>query len=75
MGAPAFSWVTGVSSLVEKMRDLAPGHPRSSELLEKAYDLEQSLKSQDSEQGMKRMLGCWARARRLYCEISGEPLV
>lgn len=23
----------------------------------------------------KKFLGCWARARKAWCEVSGEPLV
>lgn len=54
------------------MRRLADsGHPRADELRDKALALEASLEDYEA----KRMLGAWARARKLWCDCSGEPLV
>jgi hypothetical protein len=57
-----------------KMRALAAqGHERAAELREKAdaFDAATSADPFDA----RRMLGCWARARRLWSECSGEPLI
>lgn len=62
-------------TLVEKMRALAPGHPRRHELLERAQELEDALSGYATADSPRKMLGCWARARLLYTEITGESLV
>lgn len=50
-------------TLAEKMRDLATsGHDRAAELLDKADELEKAVCAQD----MRKLLGAWARARRLW---------
>ncbi len=64
--------------LHERMRKLAPVHPRGAELTAAADTLEKALApadEADTERNIKRMLGCWARARRLWHECTGEPLV
>ena len=57
--------------LVVKMRKLAESSPRKEELLHRATQLESALVNFD----VPNVLGAWARARKLYCEITGENLV
>jgi hypothetical protein len=47
------------------------GHPRAAELLEKAKAVDEAATNGSA----KKLLGAWARARKLWCEITGEPLV
>lgn len=64
--------------LVDKMRRLADrvGGEQAYALREKAKLLEIRLEGLHyDEDGMRRMMGAWARARQLYCKITGEPLV
>lgn len=64
--------------LVTKMRRLADfvGGEQAYALREHAKLLEIRLQGLHyDEDGVRRMLGAWARARRLYCEIADEPLV
>ena len=58
-------------SLSDKMRTLAKDHPRAFELLDKASALEAAV----AQSNAKQILGAWARARRLWCECTGEPLI
>jgi len=67
-------------SLAERMRALADGgHPRAEELRAKAADFDRKTAHHYSPAGgsesAKAMLGAWARARKLWCECTGEPLV
>lgn len=62
----------GIPTLAERMRALAHGgHERAVELIEKADALEAAAKGLD----VRKMVGAWARARRLFCEITGESLI
>lgn len=68
--------------LMDKMRALADtGHPRAVELREKATALDEAcdaITKASEEHGkvaVKSMLGAWARARRLWCDCTGEPLI
>jgi len=55
------------------MRALAQrGHPRGAELIEKANAMEDAA---TEFKDAKTVLGTWARARRLWCECTGEPLI
>ncbi|WP_158138667.1 hypothetical protein [Vibrio metschnikovii] len=40
-----------------------------------AWDFEKSALSIGQPGGLKRMLGCWARAKRCWSEYTGEPLL
>ena len=61
-----------MNTLSEKMSALAAaGHERAQELLEKAA----ALDAASDQDNMKKLLGCWARARRVWCECTGEDLV
>ena len=67
-------------SLQDRMRALADkGGPEAAELRQKADALDVAIARVISELGTKEdtkhMLGCWARARRLWCDITGESLV
>lgn len=67
------------TELSDKMRALADGnHPRADELRAKAkaFDVAASgFYSEPQTVGAKSFLGAFARARRLWCECTGEPLV
>lgn len=62
--------------LAQRMRELADGgkHPRAVELFARARELD-SAAINPVGTGVKKLLGAWARARRLYCDITGEELV
>lgn len=57
--------------LGRQMRVLAVDHPRGEELRVAADALDTAV----SGTNMKKTLGAWARARRIYCECTGEPLI
>lgn len=59
--------------LPDRMRTLAATHQRGSELKRLADLLDAEL-ANDPPNPM-RVLGAWARARKLWCELTGEPLV
>ena len=59
------------ATLAERMRAYAMEHPQHREILIKHA---KSLDEVDTSD-VKKLLGTWARARRIWCEISGEPLV
>lgn len=60
-----------------KMLALADsGHPKSAELRSKADALRLAAESDTADlASVKKLLGAWARARTLWCECSGEPLI
>lgn len=62
--------------LGEQMRELADGgkHPQAVELFARANDLDKAVYGRPAADA-KRLLGCWARARRLWCECTGEDIV
>lgn len=69
-------------ALATKMRAIALRFPHKRRELEQHADaLEEaagkvfSSKEKPSEDDMKKMIGIWARSRRLYCDLTGEPLV
>ena len=70
--------VASRESLIRRMRALAkkssPYHAQ--QLHEKADALEKAIETltQDNA-GTMRLLGAWARARRYYCDLTGEPLI
>jgi len=60
------------NSLPDRMRTLAKGgHPRAEDLQQMADDMDNAIATHD----MRKMIGAWARARRLWCECTGEPLI
>lgn len=69
----------GRKSLVPLMRELADtGHARAAELRELASDLEvkaAGFYGNPQTVGVKSFVGAWARARRVWSEITGEPLI
>ena len=66
--------MTHTPNLIDNMRQLAADkHPRAHELRARADELEAAIS--DPKTSMKKFVGCWARARRLWCECTGEDLV
>lgn len=69
----------GKDPLAPKMQKLAnSGHPRAVELLEKANAFEIAARgffASPQTHDVKQFLGAYARARKLWCEITGEPLI
>ena len=56
-------------------RVAASGHPRAAELREKAADLKKQTEAPVSEWNAKKLLGTWARARKVYTECLGVGLM
>lgn len=71
--------MTTRTALSERMHALADtGHARAVELREKAdaFDVATAgLFTVPPTCSVPKMVGCFARARRLWCDITGEPLV
>lgn len=66
------------TELSAKMRKLAETHLRGEELREKAeaFDIAANGYYADPQTcSAPKFLGCFARARKLWCELTGEPLV
>lgn len=64
--------MTDRTPLSKQMHALADkGDFRAVELREKADALDAAADGKD----MRKMLGAWARARRLWCDVTGESLV
>lgn len=65
--------------LWERMRALAAkGHARAAELREHADALEKATAgffADNQTVTVQKFMGAWARARKLWCEITGESLV
>ena len=60
--------------LVEKMNALADkGGERHEELRARAAELYDAIRS--DEWSAKKMLVAWARARKLWFDVTGEPLI
>lgn len=68
-----------VTPLAQKMCALADsGHPRADELREVAAEFEKATAgfwTADQTVTVQAFMGAYARARRLWCQCSGEPLV
>jgi hypothetical protein len=66
-------------ALWERMRALADkGHIRADEIYAKADEFEHKavgFYSDPQTVDVKSFLGAFARARKLWCELTGEPLV
>jgi hypothetical protein len=60
--------------LANGMRNLAAaGNPRAEELIEKADELD---KMTDADAwNTEKALCAWMRARKLWCEVTGEPIL
>jgi hypothetical protein len=66
--------VTKMGHLANRMRSLAStGNPRAAELIEKADELDKMINADLWDTG--QVLGAWLRARKLWCEVTGEPLL
>jgi hypothetical protein len=68
-----------MTNLSDKMRALADtGHPRATELREKANEFDKNTAGFYAENqtcDVETFMGSWARARRLWCQCTGDPLV
>lgn len=61
--------VTETPTLMARMRYLADtGHARADELRAAADRI-------DNANHIPEIVGAWAKARKLWCEITGEPLI
>jgi hypothetical protein len=71
--------MTDKISLVERMREFAKTHTDlPADWLEKADDFEAATTgfySDSQTVDAKSFLGAWARARRLWCDTTGDPLI
>lgn len=67
------------TALSERMHALADtGHARADELREKADAFDAATAgyySNPQTVDVRKFMGAFARARRAWCEVSGEPLV
>lgn len=67
------------TTLGNQMRALADnGHARASELRLSAAKFDEATNGLNAEpptHTVKQMLGCWARARRIWCDCTGEDLI
>ena len=67
-----------MTDLSDEMRTLARGHPRSADLIEKADAFDKAATgfySNPQTVDVMAFLGAWARARRLFSDITGKPLI
>lgn len=67
---------TDLSKLMHALADT--GHTRAAELREKADAFDVATDGNFANpptHTVKQMLGAWARARRVHCECTGEPLI
>ena len=68
-----------MTELGQRMRALAAtGHERAAELIEKAEAFDAACAGFYGEPqtcDVRKFLGCFARARRLWCDVTGEALV
>lgn len=67
------------TDLSDKMRELAARDPdHASELLNCADAFDTAVKgfyAEPQTHSVKQMVGAWARARRVWCECTGETLI
>lgn len=67
------------TALWQRMRVMAAtGHELAAELTAKADALEQAATgfyAKEQTHGAKQLIGAWARARAVWCQATGEPLV
>lgn len=68
-----------MTELSDKMRALAAtGHKAALDLCEKATALDTAsagFYAEPQTVSVQSFLGAWARARQLWCDCTGEPLV
>ncbi len=63
--------------LIPRMRARAEHEPgdKAQRLRDEADRLEQAIEERGGEGGIPRLVGAWARARRVWCEVTGEPVM
>ena len=59
-------------SLSERMRNLARQRP---EIRDEFIEMADSLDALAIETPIPKFVGTWTKARRRWCEVTGEPLV
>jgi hypothetical protein len=67
-----------MTPLGNKMRDLAKTHPQAQELTDTAKAFEDAsvgFYSEPQTVSVKTFMGAYARARHLWCKLTGEDLV
>ena len=68
-----------MTDLAQKMLDLADSHSvdRDHDLVVKAKELEAATIGclEKGTHTTKQLLGAWARARRAWCDYTGEPWI
>lgn len=63
------------TQLAKQMYKLAEGHPRDTELREKADAFDAAVLLMEKDPNIGKFMKAWAQARELWCELTGEPLV
>jgi hypothetical protein len=65
----------GATALSIRMRELAARgeHPRAAELFARAQELDSAV--MDKTTSIPHLVAAWARARRLWCDLTGEDLI
>jgi hypothetical protein len=66
------------ASLVERMLKLAETHACAIELRQKAEELRAAANGffgQNQTVDVRAFMGAWARARRLWCNLTGESIL
>lgn len=61
--------------LAEKLSRAAPSDEKAQRLAREFDAAATYLGGRNDPEAAKRLLGCWARARKYYCDLTGEPLV
>lgn len=61
--------------LAPKMRAFAAANSGNDHLVELADKMDAARDAPEGEWSAKKMIGTWARARRAWCEVTGEDLV
>lgn len=67
-----------MTDLSDQMRALAKNNPRAAELEAAAAKFDEATAgfyANPQTVDVKRFVGSWARARRLYCDVTGESLI
>lgn len=62
-----------MADLAERMRKLAETHPRKDELIATADALDAATVA--TPPVVPNIVAAWARARKLWCDCTGEPLL
>lgn len=68
-----------MTNLADQMRAIADKYPEfREELILKANDFDEATKGHFADPqtvSVPKFMGAWAKARRLYSKVTGEPLI